>query len=269
MLLMGAGRQRIADYTPLAEVDAGGPYSTTNGTPVALAGASASGVDSVRWQTSGDGTFSPNNTTLAATYTPGSADRTAGAGQNVILTLVGVVGGLDVTNDTAALGVTITGTDTRRVENDAKSFDGGSWADADGAIYPDSGGRNARVRFSTHESGTAPPAGATYTAVNIRWTGGLGDAQTYHFVVRAFASAGDLAGSQTLELMRADQSLLDDVTEKTFALGVPTTWSTGAPQNSGLQFEWLSGPGGSVIACSNDLVAIDMYADMAWSKAPP
>lgn len=253
---------------PPPEVDAGGPYATNNGTPVVLAG-TADNVDSVRWETSGNGTFAPNATTLAATYTPGSADRTAGAGQNVTITLVGVVGGLDVTSDPAALGVTITGTDTRRVENDAKSGAGGSWANSDGAIYPGIT-EVGRVRFSRHDSGTAPPAGATYTGVNIRATLGFGDAQTYHFQIYAFSTGGDLAAGQTLESMLANQALVDDVTEKTFALGVPTIWSPASPQNCCLQFVYLSGGGGSaIIAVSLDETTYDMYADMAWSKAPP
>ena len=58
-----------------------------NGTYV-VAGSSVTNNASFTWSTSGNGTFSPNNTTMAPTYTPGTTDKSNGT-VTITLTAVG------------------------------------------------------------------------------------------------------------------------------------------------------------------------------------
>ena len=59
-----------------------------NGSTTSLGGSFGGGASSATWSTAGDGTFSPNTTTLNATYTPGSSDKAAGT---VTLTLTRMI----------------------------------------------------------------------------------------------------------------------------------------------------------------------------------
>jgi gliding motility-associated-like protein len=72
----------ITRSTP-ASVDAGAPQTICNGGSATLAGVIGGSATSATWS-GGGGTFSPNNTTLNATYTPSAAEITAGT---VTLTL--------------------------------------------------------------------------------------------------------------------------------------------------------------------------------------
>jgi hypothetical protein len=64
--------------------NAGSNLNTCQGQSVILSGSFGGGATMATWTTSGSGTFSPNATTLNATYKPSSADEAAGS---VILTL--------------------------------------------------------------------------------------------------------------------------------------------------------------------------------------
>jgi len=64
--------------------NAGSALVTCGATPVSLASASASNYSTVSWATSGTGTFTPNASTLHATYNPSVSDVTSGS---VTLTL--------------------------------------------------------------------------------------------------------------------------------------------------------------------------------------
>jgi hypothetical protein len=83
--------QMTITFTNAPVVDAG-PDRTVcaNNANVTLNG-SVTGATGGQWSTSGTGTFSPNNTTLNATYIPSAADRTAGT---VTLTLTSTGNGL-------------------------------------------------------------------------------------------------------------------------------------------------------------------------------
>ncbi len=61
-----------------ATVDAGIDQTICGSTPVTLAGTQGGSATSITWN-GGTGTFSPNATTLNATYTPSAADVTAGS----------------------------------------------------------------------------------------------------------------------------------------------------------------------------------------------
>jgi hypothetical protein len=74
---------RVITFTPAPVVDAGTNASVcANNSAISLNG-SVTGATGGTW-TGGTGTYSPNNTTLNATYTPSAAERTAGT---VTLTL--------------------------------------------------------------------------------------------------------------------------------------------------------------------------------------
>ncbi|WP_170154522.1 HYR domain-containing protein [Mangrovibacterium diazotrophicum] len=72
-----SGQSALITVDPAATVNAGGPYTICEGSPVTLAGSVGGGASSGTWS-GGTGTFSPNNTTLTATYTPSAAEISAG-----------------------------------------------------------------------------------------------------------------------------------------------------------------------------------------------
>jgi hypothetical protein len=79
-----ANCSNIGPDNPPATVNAGPNQTITAGNTATLAGVVGGGASTGVWTTSGSGTFSPNNTTLNATYTPSAADILAGS---VTLTL--------------------------------------------------------------------------------------------------------------------------------------------------------------------------------------
>ncbi|MFH1319352.1 MAG: PKD domain-containing protein [Bacteroidota bacterium] len=95
----------IYTYTPAPQVDAG-PDDTVcaNNPNVLLNGSVTVATTTGKWFSLGGGTFSPNNTTLNATYTPGSAGITAG---NVTLILFSTNNGLCFP-ESDTMGITIT-----------------------------------------------------------------------------------------------------------------------------------------------------------------
>jgi gliding motility-associated-like protein len=69
----------VISITPLPTVLAGNDTSLCgDGSGITLGGLVLGGSGTGVWSTSGDGTFAPNDSTLNATYTPGSADSTSG-----------------------------------------------------------------------------------------------------------------------------------------------------------------------------------------------
>jgi len=79
----------VITITPAPIVNAGSNISVCVNNPnAALSGTSSTG--SGQWSTSGTGTFSPNNTTLNATYVPSTADTSSGS---VTLTLTSAANG--------------------------------------------------------------------------------------------------------------------------------------------------------------------------------
>ncbi len=130
-----------ATFTPIPKVTTGPNVAVcANNDSIKLSGTSTTGAG--QWATSGTGTFSPNNTTLNATYVPSNADTAAGT---VTLTL-------SSTNNATCLGVskgmTVTfthaptdnaGSDASACSNNANVTLNGSFTIASGAIWSTSG----------------------------------------------------------------------------------------------------------------------------------
>src|SRR6185436_8142690 len=75
----------VVTITAAPTIDAGVDQTVcANNANVSLSG-NVTVVSGGSWSTSGSGTFSPNNTTLNATYSPSAADKSAGS---VTLTLI-------------------------------------------------------------------------------------------------------------------------------------------------------------------------------------
>ena len=136
---------------PVATVDAGAAQSICAGSTVTLAGTIGGGATTATWS-GGTGTFSPNNSTLNAVYTPSAAEVAAGT---VTLTLT--------TNDPAGLcpaatdNVTITITPAATVDaGPAQVICGGSTVTLAGTI----GGSATNATWSGGTGTFAPNANA-------------------------------------------------------------------------------------------------------------
>ncbi|UKN03205.1 PKD domain-containing protein [Paracrocinitomix mangrovi] len=70
--------QMVITYVPAPNANAGSDFSSCANNVVQLNGSVLGGSGTGVWTTSGSGTFSPNDSTLNAIYTPTSADTTAG-----------------------------------------------------------------------------------------------------------------------------------------------------------------------------------------------
>lgn len=159
-----------------------------------------------------------------------------------------------------------TGTITLRVNDDAKSFDGGNWNPTEGVIIFDNT-KSARFRFSQVDDAEQPPPGAIITGVNLRMTGALVDSAARTLLLRAFNSGGDIAGSQTLETVAAAAPFVDDGTEKTVPISVPTSWSLDSAWTRNSLDIRMAAAGNEQIVCSEDLngPGLDLYVDIGWS----
>ncbi|HEY9005193.1 MAG TPA: gliding motility-associated C-terminal domain-containing protein, partial [Ohtaekwangia sp.] len=140
---------------PVATVDAGPAQTICAGSTITLAGTIGGGATSATWS-GGTGTFSPNNTTLNATYTPSAAEVTAGT---VTLTLT--------TNDPAGLcpaasdNVTFTVNPAATVDaGPAQTICGGSTVTLAGTI-----GGSATSATWSGGTGTFSPNNTTLNAV--------------------------------------------------------------------------------------------------------
>jgi gliding motility-associated-like protein len=147
----------LITFTPSPIVDAGSSQIICTGTTtVNLNGTVTGGASTGQWSTSGNGTFSPNDSTLNATYVLGSADTAAG---NVTLYLISTNNG-NCLFETDSVSITITpvpstfaGNDTTVCTNtNAIVLNGqviggvgtGYWATSgNGTFSPDSSALNA------------------------------------------------------------------------------------------------------------------------------
>jgi gliding motility-associated-like protein len=136
-------------------VDAGNTIYICNDDNAHLNGSITSGSGTGIWQTDGDGTFTPNDFTLTATYIPGNNDIT---NEIVALTLTSTNnGGCLPVSDVLTLHITShptvnAGTDTSICENATVQLNGtvsgssttGYWStNGDGTFNPDSSALNA------------------------------------------------------------------------------------------------------------------------------
>lgn len=84
--------------------NAGPDKNSCSGAPVAMAGSFGGGANSSSWSSTGSGSFTPNISSLTATYTPSPADIAAGF-VNIILT----------TNDPDGAGPCVSARDTMKI----------------------------------------------------------------------------------------------------------------------------------------------------------
>jgi gliding motility-associated-like protein len=149
----------IVIYTPAPYVNAGGPIFICGGTTsVALNGSVSGGASTGQWSTLGTGTFSPNNTTLNATYNLSPADISSGT-VTLVLTSTGNGSCLAVT-DTSV--ITITTVSTAFAGNDT-TICASNTLQLNGIVTGGSG----TGQWSTTGSGAFVPNATTLNAVYI------------------------------------------------------------------------------------------------------
>ncbi|MEW6470004.1 MAG: PKD domain-containing protein [Bacteroidota bacterium] len=159
--------QMVITYTPQPVVNAG-PDATmcANNDSIALNGTSTTGAGV--WTTSGSGTFSPNNTTLNASYLPSNADTLAGT---VTLTLTSANNGgcLAVTDQVV---ITITDAPTANAGPDASVCSNNAVVTLNGSFTVSTG-----AQWSTSGSGSFSPntttMNATYTPSSADTAAGM------------------------------------------------------------------------------------------------
>jgi len=151
--------QVVATITPAPTVNAGSDQVVCGAvSSVALSG-KVTGATGGQWTTSGTGTFSPNATTLNASYVPSDADKTAGS---VTLTLTSTGNGLcNAVKDEMLLSFTTVpkvnaGPDQEICANDlpvklAGSGSTAKWSGGTGTFTPDANTSNATYMPSAAE----------------------------------------------------------------------------------------------------------------------
>jgi hypothetical protein len=85
-------------------VNAGPDKNSCNGAAVAMAGSFGGGASTALWSSTGTGNFTPNNSSLTASYNPSPADISAGS-VNIIL----------ITNDPDGSGPCVAARDTMKI----------------------------------------------------------------------------------------------------------------------------------------------------------
>lgn len=226
-------------FTPAPTVNAG-PNQTVcaNNSVVTLAGAFTTSAGAA-W-TGGAGTFSPNNTTMNATYAPTAAERTAGT-VTLTLTTTGN-GGCNAVNDQMVITITPSptanaGPDQTRCANNANAVlagavtvaTGGAWSGGGGTFNPSSAALNATY---TPTPGEISSGSVTLTLT----TTGNGTCNAVTDQVTIFFSAAPTANAGV------DQTKCANNAATTLAGGVTVatggTWSGGlgtfAPNNTTL-----------------------------------
>ncbi len=161
---------RVITFTPAPSVSAG-PNGTVcaNNSSITLAG-SQSGATGAVWS-GGTGTYSPNNATLNAIYTPSAAERTAGT---VTLTLTTVGNGncnavsSNVTYSITPAPTANAGADQSRCANNAVATLAGGVTVATGGIW--SGGAGTFAPSTTNLNATYAPTAAEIATGSVTLT---------------------------------------------------------------------------------------------------
>lgn len=163
---------------PAATANAGGNASICETGSYTLSGAIAANNTGVSWSSAGDGTFSPNNTTLNATYNPGPTDITNGAVQLTLTATGNAPCGNAVSNMTLGIEAIPTanaGADANACASGyvlngsvAGSATGGTWnTSGDGSFSP-----NAATLNATYIAGPNDITNGTVT-LTLTTTGSL------------------------------------------------------------------------------------------------
>jgi len=230
---------RVITFTAAPTVNAGANGAVcTNNSAISLNGSVTIATGGI-WS-GGTGTFSPNNTTLNATYTPSAAERAAGT---VTLTLTSVGNG-NCSPVSANVTYTITpaptvnaGADQVRCGNNANATLNGSYTVATGAIW--SGGAGTYSPGATSVNAVYTPTAAEIASGSVTLTlttTGVGtctpveDQMTISFTPAPTANAG---APLTLCANNASVALNGSVT-----LATGGVWSGGlgtfSPSNTAL-----------------------------------
>ncbi len=158
-------------YTPIPKVNAGPDVTAcANNDAIILNGTSATG--SGQWSTSGSGTFTPNNTTLNATYIPSNADTTTGS---VTLTLASTNNGTcSPVSDQLVVNFTHAptanaGSNASVCSNNANVILNGSFTIASGATWSTSGSGTFTPNNTTMNA-TYSPSSADTAAKSVTIT---------------------------------------------------------------------------------------------------
>ncbi|MFZ1399679.1 MAG: hypothetical protein WAS33_22435, partial [Candidatus Promineifilaceae bacterium] len=190
---------KLINFTPAPSVDAG-PNGTVcaNNSAITLAG-TQSGATGAVWS-GGTGTYSPNNATLTAIYTPSAAERTAGT---VTLTLTTVGNGnCNAVSDQVTYSITPAptanaGADQTLCANNATATLSGSVTVATGGIW--SGGAGSFSPSTTNLNATYTPTVAeiasgsvtiTLTTTGVGGCVAVADQMTINFTPAPIANAG-------------------------------------------------------------------------------
>ncbi|MBK7113654.1 MAG: gliding motility-associated C-terminal domain-containing protein [Flavobacteriales bacterium] len=190
---------RLITFTPAPSVDAG-PNGTVcaNNSAITLAG-TQSGATGAVWS-GGTGTYSPNNATLTAVYTPSAAERTAGT---VTLTLTTVGNGnCNAVSDQVTYSITPAptanaGADQSLCANNASTTLSGSVTVATGGIW--SGGAGSFSPSTTNLNATYTPTATeiasgsvtiTLTTTGVGGCVAVADQMTVTFTPAPIANAG-------------------------------------------------------------------------------
>jgi len=195
-LCSASSDQVTLTYFAAPTVDAGSPIVKCSNNPVATLAGSTSNATSFSW-TGGAGTFTPNNTTLNATYTPTAAELSSG----VNLSLTAVKAGC--TNVTNSVAISYTASPTVNAGSDASACSnnpnitlggtvtvatGGAWTGGLGTFTPDRNTLNAVYTPTAAEKSTGVTL--TLTTTGMGTCNAVNDQVKLSYTASPTASAG-------------------------------------------------------------------------------
>ncbi|MBI3501119.1 MAG: PKD domain-containing protein [Bacteroidetes bacterium] len=168
--------QMTITITPAPTANAGADQTVCSNNAGVILSGSFTVSSGAQWSTSGDGTFSPDNITMNATYNPGSADTSSGS-VTIVLTTTGN-GLCNAVSDTMMLTITKApnvnaGASTVACKNNANvplngtsSTGSGTWSTSgSGTFNPNANTLNATYMSSTADT-TAGSVTLTLTSAN-------------------------------------------------------------------------------------------------------
>jgi len=242
-----ASSSRTITFTPAPVVNAGADASVCANAPAMNLNGNITGATGGIWS-GGLGTFSPNNTTLNAVYTPTAAERTAGT---VTFTLTSAGNGTcNAVSDQVTWTITPAptvnaGPDQNICSNNAVATLAGSYTVATGGVW--SGGAGSYSPGNTSMNATYTPTAAEVAAgfvtLTLTTTGNglcnaVSDQVTLHFTAAPTANAG---ADMTRCANNANVSLNGSV-----AIATGGVWSGGAgsytPNNTALNATYAPTP---------------------------
>ncbi|TND08455.1 MAG: CHU large protein [Bacteroidetes bacterium] len=222
----------LVTFTPSPVVNAGSSLIVCTGTgSVSLGGTITGGATTGLWTTGGDGTFSPNDSTLNATYTFGTADTTAGT---VTLYLASTNNG-NCLAESDSITITITPIPASIAGNDTTVCINSSGFALNGQIL---GGSGTGV-WSTSGDGTFVPDSA---ALNATYIPGPADTSAGTVMLILAASNACLPALDTVILTFAPAPVVAAGADALICAGEPVPLN-GSASNSG-SIQWFTSGNG-------------------------